>query len=47
MAADAVYLATLVAQNKRFQAPDVPSQIILHATTVTKDNVDQYMKLGF
>jgi ribose transport system substrate-binding protein len=50
MAADAVYLATLVAQNKGlqgFQAPDVPSQIILQATTVTKDNVDQYEHLGF
>jgi ribose transport system substrate-binding protein len=50
MAADAVYLATLVAQHKGlpgFQAPDVPASITLQATTVTKDNVDQYMKLGF
>lgn len=50
MAADAVYLATLIAQNKGlpgFQAPDVPASITLQATTVTKDNVDKYMKLGF
>lgn len=50
MAADAVYLATLVAQDKGipgFQAPDVPSNITLQATTVTKDNVDKYEHLGF
>jgi ribose transport system substrate-binding protein len=50
MAADAVYLATLLAQHKGlpgFQAPDVPSQIIMQAATVTKDNVDQYASVGF
>jgi ribose transport system substrate-binding protein len=50
MSADAVYLATLVAQNKGlpgFQAPDVPSNITLQATTITKANVDKYEKLGF
>src|SRR3954454_12026989 len=50
MAADGVYLASLIAQNKGlpgFQEPDVPSQIIMQAATVTKDNVDQYMHLGF
>src|SRR3954467_13932103 len=50
MAADGVYLASLIAQNKGlpgFQEPDVPSQIIMQAATVTKDNVDQYMSLGF
>ena len=50
MAADGVYLASLLAQNKGlpgFQEPDIPSQIIMQAATVTKDNVDQYMNLGF
>jgi ribose transport system substrate-binding protein len=50
MSADAVYLATLLGQKKGlpgFAAPDIPSKIILAATTVTKDNVDQYMDLGF
>jgi ribose transport system substrate-binding protein len=50
MAADAVYLASLLAQGKGlpgFQEPDIPSQIIMQAATVTKDNVDQYMSLGF
>jgi ribose transport system substrate-binding protein len=50
MSADAVYLASLLGQGKGlpgFAAPDIPSKIILSATTVTKDNVDQYMDLGF
>jgi ribose transport system substrate-binding protein len=50
MAADAVYLATLLGQGKGlpgFAAPDIPSKIQLAATTVTKDNVDQFMSLGF
>src|SRR4051812_11609475 len=50
MSADAVYLATLLAQGKGlegFATPDIPSKITLAATTVTKDNVDQYMSLGF
>jgi len=50
MSADAVYLASLLGQKKGlpgFAAPDIPSKIILSATTVTKDNVDQYMDLGF
>jgi ribose transport system substrate-binding protein len=50
MAADGVYLASLLAQGKGlpgFQEPDIPSQIIMQAATVTKDNVDQYMSLGF
>src|SRR3954463_9960095 len=50
MSADAVYLASLLGQGKGlpgFAAPDVPSRITLAATTVTKDNVDQYMSLGF
>src|SRR3954467_7655398 len=50
LSADAVYLASLLGQGKGlpgFAAPDVPSRITLAATTVTKDNVDQYMSLGF
>src|SRR3954470_7250114 len=50
MSADAVYLASLLGQGKGlpgFAAPDVPSRITLAATTVTKDNVDQHMSLGF
>jgi ribose transport system substrate-binding protein len=50
MSADAVYLATLLGANKGlpgFAAPDIPSRIVLAATTVTKDNVDQYQSLGF
>jgi len=50
MSADAVYLASLLGQNKGipgFAAPEIPSRITLAATTVTKDNVDQFMSLGF
>ena len=50
MSADAVYLASLLGAGKGlpgFAAPDIPSKIILSATTVTKDNVDQYESLGF
>lgn len=50
MSADAVYLASLLGQNKGipgFAAPDVPSKITLAATTVTQENVDQFMSLGF
>ena len=50
MSADAVYLASLLGQNKGipgFAAPEIPSRITLAATTVTKDNVDQFMDLGF
>jgi ribose transport system substrate-binding protein len=50
MSADAVYLATLLGQGKGlpgFAAPDIPSKIQLAATTVTKENVDQFMSLGF
>src|SRR4051812_4446476 len=50
MAADGVYLASLLAQGKGlpgFQEPDIPATIITQAATVTKDNVDQYEHLGF
>jgi ribose transport system substrate-binding protein len=50
MSADAVYLASLLGQGKGlpgFAAPDIPSRIVLAATTVTQENVDQFMDLGF
>jgi ribose transport system substrate-binding protein len=50
MSADAVYLASLLGSNKGipgFAAPEIPSRIQLAATTVTQENVDQYMNLGF
>jgi len=50
MSADAVYLASLLGAGKGlpgFAAPDIPSRIVLSATTVTKENVDQFMELGF
>lgn len=50
MSADAVYLASLLGQNKGlpgFAAPDIPSRITLAATTVTQENVDEFMPLGF
>ena len=50
MSADAVYLASLLGQGKGlpgFAAPDIPSRIVLAATTVTQENVDQFMSLGF
>src|SRR3954452_12839368 len=50
MSADAVYLATLLGAGKGlpgFAAPDIPSRIVLAATTVTKENVDQFESLGF
>jgi len=50
MAADAVYLGSLLGQGKGlpgFAAPDIPSRIQLAATTVTQENVDQFQSLGF
>lgn len=50
MSADAVYLASLLGQKKGlpgFAAPDIPSRITLAATTVTQENVDEFMPLGF
>ena len=50
MSADAVYLASLLGQGKGlpgFAAPDIPARIVLAATTVTQENVDQFMSLGF
>ena len=49
-AADGIRLARLIAQNKGLSdlvQVEVPKRIVLNAPVVTKDNVDQYLKLGF
>ena len=50
MASSAVALARLVAQTKGMEdlvELQVPKLIILQSETITKDNVDKYMPLGF
>jgi len=50
MAASAVRLARLIGLNQGMSdlaEPQVPSYITLPASTVTQDNVDDYMSLGF
>jgi ribose transport system substrate-binding protein len=50
MSSDAIKLARLIAQGKGMTdlvEPQVPASITLASATVTKDNVDQYMPLGF
>jgi ribose transport system substrate-binding protein len=50
MSSDAVKLARLIAQGKGMTdlvEPQVPASITLASATVTKDNVDQYLPLGF
>ncbi|OHV31896.1 MULTISPECIES: substrate-binding domain-containing protein [Pseudofrankia] len=50
MASSAINLARLVAQGKTLSdlvENDVPSSITLASVTVTKDNVDRYLKFGF
>jgi ribose transport system substrate-binding protein len=50
MASSAISLARLVAQAKGMEdlvELQVPKQIILQSETITKENVDQYMPLGF
>jgi ribose transport system substrate-binding protein len=50
MASSAISLARLVAQGKGMEdlvELQVPKLIILQSETITKDNVDQYMPLGF
>ena len=50
MASSAISLARLVAQAKGMEdlvELQVPKLIILQSETITKDNVDQYMPLGF
>jgi ribose transport system substrate-binding protein len=50
MSASAVRVARLIALGEGFEElvePEVPSRIELPASTVTQDNVDQYIDLGF
>lgn len=50
MSASAVRVARLIALGQGFEElaePEVPSRIELTATTVTQDNVDQFIDLGF
>jgi ribose transport system substrate-binding protein len=50
MASSAVALARLVAQDKGMSdlvEKEVPAFIVLASATITKDNVDQYLPLGF
>jgi ABC-type sugar transport system substrate-binding protein len=49
-AADGIRLARLIAQQKGLSdlvQVEVPKRIVLNAPVVTKDNVDDYMSLGF
>ena len=49
-AADGIRLARLIAQNKGLSdlvQVEVPKRIVLNAPVVTKDNVEQYLPLGF
>ncbi|MPZ96484.1 MAG: substrate-binding domain-containing protein [Propionibacteriales bacterium] len=49
-AADGIRLARLIAQNKGLSdlvQVEVPKRIVLNAPVVTKDNVEEYMPLGF
>ena len=49
-AADGIRLARLIAQNKGLSdlvQVEVPKRIVLNAPVVTKDNVDEYIDLGF
>jgi ribose transport system substrate-binding protein len=50
MASSAIILARLVAQGKGMSdlvELQVPKQIVLQSETITKDNVDKYLPLGF
>ena len=50
MASSAMKLARLIAQGKGMTdlvEPDVPNSITLASAIVTKENVDQYLPLGF
>jgi ribose transport system substrate-binding protein len=50
MSASAVRVARLIALGQGFEElvePEVPSRIELPATTVTQDNVDDFIDLGF
>ena len=50
MSASAIRMARLIVRGQGFEEltePEVPSKITVPATTVTKDNVDSVMELGF
>jgi hypothetical protein len=50
MSASAVRIARLIALGEGFEElvePEVPSRIELPATTVTQDNVEDFIALGF
>jgi ribose transport system substrate-binding protein len=50
MASSAIALARLVAQNKGMGdlvEKEVPTSITLASATITKENVDTYLPLGF
>ncbi len=50
MASSAIALARLVAQNKGMAdlvEKEVPTSITLNSATITKENVDTYLPLGF
>jgi ribose transport system substrate-binding protein len=50
MASSAISLARLIAQGKGLSdlvEKQVPASITLASETITKDNVDKYMSLGF
>ena len=50
MSASAIRIARLIARGEGFEElaePEVPSSIKVPATTVTKENVDDVMELGF
>jgi ribose transport system substrate-binding protein len=50
MASSAIKLARLIAQGKGMSdlvENDVPASITLASATITKDNVDKYLPLGF
>jgi ribose transport system substrate-binding protein len=49
-AADGIKLARLIAQGKGLSdlvQVEVPNRIVLNAPVVTKENVEQYLPLGF
>ncbi len=50
MSASAIRMARLIARGEGFEElaePEVPSEIVVPATTVTQENVDEVMELGF
>jgi ribose transport system substrate-binding protein len=49
-AADGISLARLLVQNKNMgdlASAGIPNRVVLNAPVVTKDNVDEYLPIGF